>query len=84
MAIFPIFILPITSFPNIYKLAKSTFNKGTDQQNLFKAPLNQSHYIKFSWLRIPKNLMENKEFNNHGLDILGINWMQYLSMTLIA
>ena len=28
-------------------------------------------------------LMEVKEFNNHGLDDLGINWMQYLSMILI-
>ena len=28
--------------------------------------------------------METKEFNNHGLDRLGIHWMQYLSMTLIS
>ena len=28
--------------------------------------------------------MEIKEFNNHGLDRLGIHWMQYLSMTLIS
>jgi len=28
--------------------------------------------------------MEIKEFNNHGLDSLGIHWMQYLSMTLIS
>ncbi|ABM75895.1 Hypothetical protein NATL1_13371 [Prochlorococcus marinus str. NATL1A] len=28
--------------------------------------------------------MEIKDFNNHGLDSLGIHWMQYLSMTLIS
>jgi len=28
--------------------------------------------------------MEFKDFNNHGLDGLGIHWMQYLSMTLIS
>ena len=31
-----------------------------------------------------KNSMDIKEFNNHGLDGLGIHWMQYLSMTLIS
>ncbi len=25
-----------------------------------------------------------KDFNNHGLDGLGIHWKQYLSMTLIS
>ena len=28
--------------------------------------------------------MEIKEFNNHGLDSLGIHWMQYLSMTAMS
>ncbi len=28
--------------------------------------------------------MENKEFHNHGLDGLGIHYMQYLSMTFIS
>ena len=28
--------------------------------------------------------MEIKEFNNHGLDNLGIHWMQYLSMTSMS
>ena len=28
--------------------------------------------------------MEIKEFNNHGLDSLGIHWMQYLSMTSMS
>jgi len=28
--------------------------------------------------------MEIKDFNNHGLDSLGIHWMQYLSMTLMS
>ena len=27
--------------------------------------------------------MEIKEFNNHGIDGIGIHWMQYLSMSLI-
>ena len=28
--------------------------------------------------------MEIKDFNNHGLDSLGIHWMQYLSMTSMS
>ncbi len=28
--------------------------------------------------------MEIKEFNNHGLDNLGIHWVQYLLVTLIS
>ena len=28
--------------------------------------------------------MESKGFNNHGVDSLGIHWMQYLSMTLLS
>ena len=28
--------------------------------------------------------MEIKDFNTHGLDDLGIHWMQYLSITLIS
>ena len=35
-------------------------------------------------LGFSKKPMESKDFNNYGLDGLGIHWMQYLSMTLIS
>ena len=46
--------------------------------------LNKSEYIVLSSQDLKKKLMEIKNFNNHGLDSLGIHWMQYISMTLIS
>ena len=49
-----------------------------------KFRLTKSHYIIFLRLGFSKKSMNVKEFNNHELDSLVINWMQYHSITLIS